>query len=276
MKFGFVQTIKSVREAGELARMAEDAGWDGFFCPEAVWHVDPWISLTAAAMCTRTICLGTMICQLPRHRPWKLASESATLDNLSGGRVILAVGVGVPYYGYQSFKDETLDKRVRGELMDEGIDLLTLLYLGKPFKFEGKHYHVDLTVMDEQYYPPPPVQRPRIPIWVVGVWPRRKSMQRVLRCDGVLINKMDPDGKMVEYTPADLAQVKAYVEANRALTTAFDFIADGKTTGLDRAQEVEKLAPWVEAGATWWIEAAYGEPEESVLARLRQGPPRIN
>jgi hypothetical protein len=276
VKFGFVDTtFGGARASADIAREAEQAGWDGFFVGEAVWHYDPWISLTAAAMCTSRIRLGTLVVQMPRHTPWKLSSEIASLDNLSNGRLILGVGPGVYYYGYGSFKDEITDKKIRGELMDEGVDLLTLLQLGKPFKYEGAHFHVDQTGMEEKYSPARPVQKPRVPIWMVGAWPRMKSMRRVLKCDGLLPNKMDPEGKLVDVQPEDLRQMKEYIQANRALDTPFDLIAEGQTHGLDENEIATKLRPWMEAGATWWIETPYGLPEEQAIARMRQGPPRL-
>jgi hypothetical protein len=276
MKFGYVQTFGGARAAADIAHEAEQAGWDGFFVGEAVWHNDPWISLTAAAMCTSRIRLGTLVVQMPRHTPWKLASETASLDNLSNGRVILGVGPGVYYYGYESFKDEITDKKIRGELMDEGVDLLTLLHLGKPFKYEGAHFHVDLHMVGkEEYFPARPVQQPRVPIWMVGMWPRMKSMRRVLKCDGLLPEKMDSDGKPVEVQPEDVRQMKAYILANRTLDTPFDLIAQGQTHGMEDAQVADKIGPWAEAGATWWIEAPYGLSGEQAQARLRQGPPRL-
>ncbi|RPI21584.1 MAG: LLM class flavin-dependent oxidoreductase, partial [Chloroflexota bacterium] len=201
MKYGFILPSGDARTAANLAREAELSGWDGFFLMEACWHIDAWVSLAAAAMCTDTIRLGTMLSPLSRMRPWKLASETATLDNLSNGRVILSVGTGALWMGYQPFLDEVRDTQVRAELLDEGIDVLNLLYEGKPARYDGKHYHVDLSALDPQYYPPPPVQKPRIPIWVVGVWPRMKSMRRVLKCDGLLPNKINPDGQFGQYTP---------------------------------------------------------------------------
>jgi hypothetical protein len=275
IKYGFVLPDGDARAVSELARQAEQAGWDGVFVPEPVWHIDAWIKLTAAAMTTSRIRLGTLLSPLPRMRPWKVAAETATLDNLSGGRVILSVGVGWLYYGYQSFKDEVTDIKTRAELLDEGIDLLTLLYRGKPFKFEGKHYHVDLTATDPGYFPPPPVQQPRIPLWVVGVWPRKKSMRRVLRCDGLIPTCLGPDGQFRQLLPADLAEMKAYVDANRTLTTPFDYIIEGNTVELSSAETTDKIGPWVEAGATWWIETLYDVPEDKRLARLHQGPPRL-
>jgi len=94
MKFGFVLPYGDARTAADLAQAAEGAGWDGFFVWEPVWGNDAWVGLAAAAMVTHRIRLGTMLTPLSRMRPWKLASETATLDNLSGGRVILSVGLG--------------------------------------------------------------------------------------------------------------------------------------------------------------------------------------
>ena len=277
MKFGFASPIlDSARVVSQLAREAEQAGWDGFFLGEAVWHIDVWVCLTAAAMTTERIKLGTMITPLPRMRPWKLAAETATLDNLSGGRVILSLGMGIWYYGYQSFLDETTDKRERAELMDEGLDILTQLYQGEPFKHEGQHYHIDLTQTHPQYYPPKPVQQPRIPIWMVGVWPKMKSMRRVLRCDGLIPEKQPAEGQPSEITPQEMAEMKAYVDANRALPTSFDMVMQGPTLmGMSAAQAQDYLCPYEEAGANWWMDAPYDKEREDILKYLRQGPPKI-
>jgi len=133
---------------------------------------------------------------------------------------------------------------------------------------------VKLTLVDEMHYPPPPVQRPRIPLWAVGVWPRNKSMARILKCDGLLPAKIDPDGKLIEVKPADLCEMKAYVDANRTLTTPFDFVIEGKTVGLSPAQAQDKLQPGspprhlVDRGP---VEMS----QEEVVARIKQGPPQL-
>src|SRR5512137_1911371 len=100
MRYGFVLPKGDARTAAGLAREAEQAGWDGFFVWEPVWGIDAWVALTAAAMQTQKIRLGTMLTPISRMRPWKLASETATLDNLSGGRVILSVGLGATDTGF--------------------------------------------------------------------------------------------------------------------------------------------------------------------------------
>src|SRR6476660_5624663 len=103
MRYGFVLPSGDAADAADLAAEAEAAGWDGFFVWEPVWGVDAWVSLTAAAMLTDKIRLGTMITPVSRMRPWKLASETATLDRLSNGRLILSVGLGAIDTGFIQF-----------------------------------------------------------------------------------------------------------------------------------------------------------------------------
>ncbi len=270
MKYGFVLPFGDARIAADLAYDAEGAGWDGFFVWEPVWGIDAWISLAAAAMRTEKIRLGTMLTPVSRMRPWKLASETVTLDLLSHGRTILSVGLGALDTGFEAFGEET-DRATRAELLDEGLDILAGLWKGQPFSYDGKHYRIRPT----DFSPPPsPVQQPRIPVWVVGAWPRPKSMQRVLRWDGLL-----PYMPGQELTPASVREMKDYVDANRQLSTSFDIVVEGMTPGDNLKKAVSIVQPWIEAGATWWIEAMWGQPgQEQTLDNIRdrvlQGPPR--
>ncbi len=271
MKFGFVMPSGDARAAADLAGLAEDAGWDGFFVWEPVWGIDAWVCLAAAAMVTRRIRLGTMITPLSRMRPWKLASETVTLDHLSGGRVTLSVGLGAPDTGFAEFGEVT-DRKTRAELLDEGLEILTGLWKGQPFSYEGRHYRVKPAGF---YPPPPPVQQPRIPIWVVGAWPREKSMRRVVRYDGLLPSTIGADGKVRQASPLEVREMAAYVAARRTLEMPFDIVVEGVTPGDDPARARVLLAPWEEAGATWWIEAHWEDnAPEKLRARLEQGPPR--
>lgn len=276
MRFGFVLPSGDARTAADFAHDAEQAGWDGFFVWESVWGIDAWVSLTAAAMRTERIRLGTMLTPISRMRPWKLASETVTLDNLSNGRVILAVGLGAPDTGFAAFGEVT-DRKTRAELLDEGLDILTGLWQGQPFNYSGKHYTITETTFSP---PPPPVQQPRIPIWVVGAWPRQKSMRRVLRYDGLLPSVLDDNGQARQADPDDIRAMAAYITANRAGTTPFDIIVEGETPGDDPASAAATVQPWAAAGATWWLEtrwnlvdAANGQAQ--VRERIQQGPPRI-
>ena len=271
MKYGFILPRGDARTVADFAYAAEKAGWDGFFVWEPVWGIDAWVSLTAAAMRTERIRLGTMLSPISRMRPWKLASETATLDNLSNGRVILSVGLGAIDNGFEEFGEVT-DRKTRAELLDEGLDILTGLWKGQPFNYQGKHYKIRETKF---YVPPPPVQKPRIPIWAVGAWPRIKSMQRVLRCDGLLPAKMNEKGQFEEFTPEDIRSMKQWIDANRTETTPFDIVIEGSTPGDDPVKAVEKVKPWIDVGATWWLESRWEQPPmKQVEQRIIQGPPK--
>jgi hypothetical protein len=273
LKKGVALPYLGARGIARLAREAEDAGWDGVFVGDAIWCEDPLIGLAAAAVGTSRIRLGTMVIPAPLRKPWKLASESVALDRLSGGRLTLGLGAGAVWMGWHAFPDEATDKRIRAGMLDETIDILDLLYRRKPFDYDGNYYHLKLTELDEQYYPPPPIQQPRIPLWVVGIWPRRKSMQRILKCDGLLTQKMNAVGQLEEVNPTDILAMKAYIDEHRTLTTPFDIVVEGKAGDLASTQAQEKLAVWSEAGATWWIEGLWEHSEEQASRRIQQGPP---
>lgn len=279
MKYGFVFPRGDARLAADFAREAEQAGWDGFFVWEPIWGVDAWMSLAAAAMQTRRIRLGTMVTPPSRRRPWKLAGEAATLDQLSNGRAILSVGLGAIDTGFAEFGEVT-ERKTRAELLDESLDIITGLWRGQPFAYAGKHY----TIQPKDFYPPPPpVQQPRIPIWVVAAWGSDKSMARALRYDGILPTKIDAAGKHVPVTPEDVRGIAEYAAAKRAPgLPALDIIVEGVIEANDPAAIAGKVRPMAEAGATWWIEAMWSAIDDmatprgqaAVLDRLRLGPPR--
>jgi hypothetical protein len=272
MKYGFVLPAGDARTAANVAYAAEQAGWDGFFVWEPVWGIDAWVALAAAAMQTERIRLGTLLTPLSRMRPWKLASETVTLDHLSNGRVILSVGLGAVDTGFAAFGEVT-DRKTRAELLDEGLAILTGLWRGQPFNYNGKHYSIKETNFSP---PPPPVQQPRIPIWVVGAWPRLKSMRRVVRYDGLLPMMLDEDGTARAPTPDDIRVMKAFVEAHRTETTPFDIILEGETPGDHHEQAGAIIRRWADAGVTWWIEALWSAADlERVRTRVQQGPPGL-
>jgi hypothetical protein len=275
MKFGAALPYGSARAAADLAHIAEESGWDGIFLGDAIWLEDPMVCLAAAAMTTRRIRLGTMVVPAPLRRPWKLASEAVALDHLSNGRFTLGIGAGAVWMGWQAFPDEPTDTKTRASLLDETIDILSLLFECKQLDYNGQHYHLKLTKLDEMHYPPKPIQQPRVPLWVPGIWPRKKSMKRILRCDGLLPQKMNSEGELQAFTPTDLGEMKAFIDANRTLTTPFDYIIEGNTEELDPQQVKEVLREWSDAGATWWIEGLWGATQTQAATRLEQGPPII-
>ncbi len=270
MKFGLALPYNQSGNVPQWAKLAEAAGWDGCFLGDAIWCEDPMMILAATAMTTSRIRLGTLIVPAPLRRPWKLASESLALDRLSNGRFTLGLGAGAVWMGWQGFPDEVTDTKARAQMLDETIDILSILNQSKQVDYEGQHHQLKLSLVDEMHYPPKTIQQPRVPIWVPGLWPREKSMQRVLKCDGLLAEKLNPDGQPEEVTPADVREMKAYIDDNRTLTTPFDIVIIGKTEGMDEAERQNILLSWREAGATWWIEDFFNASEEMVWGYLRQ------
>jgi alkanesulfonate monooxygenase SsuD/methylene tetrahydromethanopterin reductase-like flavin-dependent oxidoreductase (luciferase family) len=269
MNFGVVLPGGSAVEQLELAMLAEEAGWDGVFVWEAAYGVDAWSLLAAIAVKTTRVRIGTDLTPLPWRRPWKLASQVATVDQLSGGRAVLTVGLGaladdLPLTG------EVSDLRARAERLDEGIDLVRALWNGDT-TYDGKLFAYDGTGARHLSAAVRPVQE-RIPIWVVGLWPRPKSMARVLRCDGIVPQYAD------EPSPFQAHEIVEWLAQHDA--SHLDVIAEGETSSVDHEQARSLVTPWDEAGCTWWLETRWGSPErdservEEVRERLKAGPPR--
>jgi alkanesulfonate monooxygenase SsuD/methylene tetrahydromethanopterin reductase-like flavin-dependent oxidoreductase (luciferase family) len=279
----------------DLAVDAEAAGWDGFFLWDSVFSpawdegmqaigrddkramADPWVMLGAIAARTERIILGTMVTPPARRRPWKLARETVTLDQLSGGRVILPVGLGSPDDGGFQNVGEAPERRVRAERLDESLAILEGLWSGDPFAFEGRHYRIE-----EMTFLPRPVQQPRIPIWVVGAWRAPRSLDRTLRYDGILPQARNDEGTFGRaLTTEEIAELAAYVREHRdASAGPFDIVSGGRTLGDDPDADLALVREHAEAGATWWIEAIWEYLRETGLNDLRKrvhaGPPRID
>jgi alkanesulfonate monooxygenase SsuD/methylene tetrahydromethanopterin reductase-like flavin-dependent oxidoreductase (luciferase family) len=278
MHYGFIIPGGDPHTIVELAAEAEAAGWDGVFYWDAIYiesagpTYDPWVVLAAIAMRTECVRIGAIITPLARRRPWKVARETVSLDHLSHGRLILPVGLGTLDDGGFTKVGEPTDRKTRAALLDESLAIITGLWSGQSFSFSGQHYR-----LDEMTFLPPPVQMPRIPIWVVGAWPREHSMRRALRYDGLLPNYLPTDGSSTELTPDVIHAMRVYVDERRTLTSPFDIVCEGETPGEDLAKAAGIVRPFAEAGATWWVEAMWSAMHDlpRVRARIRQGPPRI-
>jgi alkanesulfonate monooxygenase SsuD/methylene tetrahydromethanopterin reductase-like flavin-dependent oxidoreductase (luciferase family) len=276
MQFGLdVSTAGSYadpRVLADLAVEAEAAGWDGFFLWDAVFAqppslpmADPWIALAAAATRTSRIRLGALVTPLARRRPWQVARETVSLDHLSNGRLIFGVGLGYQARDFEAFGEEG-DARRRGDKLDEALAVLTGLWTGRRFRFQGSYFQV----RDVRFLPRP-VQRPRIPIWVAGYWPNLRPFRRAARYDGLLPGKVPGQNP----TPDELKEMLAFVRAHRTRRGRFDVGIYGFTPA-DPARAAKVVRPWIEAGVTWWREGIgdWLGSLQKVRARIRAGPPR--
>jgi len=260
----------------QLALESEKAGWDGFFIWDHLTHphylnkpfADPWILLTAAALATNKIRLGTMVTPISRRRPWKLEKETVTLDHLSEGRLILGVGLGTHSVEFSNLGDEGNPKR-RGEQLDEGLEILNGLWSGDEYEFHGKHYSIQPT-----RFLPRSFQEPRIPVWVAGIWPNKHPLERAAHWDGYFPLGGIRDDRFLK--PEIFLQIRKSIEEKRENKQPFDLIASGYTSGLEKPGENSYVKKYEDAGATWWIEALDPWCITSFQARqrIRQGPPK--
>lgn len=261
MRFGI--SIPNMGDAGrivEIAAAADRNGWDGVFVWDHLHFLrqldvevhDPWVLLGAMAARTDRVRLGTMVTPLARRRPWKWAKEVTTLDHLSGGRAVAAVGLGEPARDeFELFGDEG-DLHVRAAMLDEGLDLAARLWSGEPVEHHGTHFDVDARLL------PRPVQAPRPPVWVAGKWPNPKPMARARRWDAYV--PISQDGEPI--TPEVVAEITAALDAPEG----FDLVVT--------AFEDASLAAYEAAGASWlvvsrWPDGGYLDE----LAAVASAPP---
>ncbi|MBP0462091.1 LLM class flavin-dependent oxidoreductase [Streptomyces montanisoli] len=272
------------RTVASLAVTAEEAGWDGLFVWDHVVHTkkerrafgDPWMLLTAAALATSRIALGTLVTPVPRRRPEQLARQVATLDGLSGGRVVFGAGLGGPIDDeYGSFGEPT-DPVVLAERLDEGLGLLARYWTGEPVTHHGRHFHADDVALL-----PATVRRPRPPVWIAGYWPKRRPMRRAARWDGAV--PLFESARHGHCPPVDeVRDMAGYVREQRREQGAgdgpFEFVVGGASPA-DPGRARDLVGPLADAGATWWDERRPHDDGvdrlEPVLRRVEQRPPSL-
>jgi alkanesulfonate monooxygenase SsuD/methylene tetrahydromethanopterin reductase-like flavin-dependent oxidoreductase (luciferase family) len=262
----------------DLAVAGEESGWDGFFLWDHLlysdprWQVaDPTVVISAVAERTTRVRFGVMVTVLARRHVAKVARESVTLDRLSGGRLIFGAGLGSLPAEFTAF-GEPGGARERAARLDESLHLLNELWSGKAVTFAGEHVTAtDVTML------PAPVQQPRIPVWCAGRWPNRAPFRRAARWDGVMPTHTEY-GLGQTMPPDDLREVLRFTRAHRTAQGPFDVALEGRTDGSAADRGALRVAPYAEAGLTWWIEALgwwRGSPADA-MTRVRQGPPRLS
>jgi hypothetical protein len=293
MKFGFISSFGTIDQHIALARESEEHGWDGFFTWDAIsldgeWAMpvyDPFAVLAAAATVTERITLGAMVFAVPRHRPWELAQRALTVDRLSGGRLVLPVGVGVADdRGFTSAPGQATGLKERAALLDETLAWLEQSWSGEDFEFHGEHISTG-----PFRFPERPVNG-RIPVWPVGVWdaerPPAKNLKRTLRWDGIVPQLR---GTADDLTTEHITGLVDWLTAHRSDETEgngtegargdrpFEVILQGKLSP-DPAEAAEQARVMADAGVTWWIDSWWDPATvtpELLLETVRQGPPAI-
>jgi probable F420-dependent oxidoreductase len=199
MKFG-IHLPHIGRKAGpdsirRAAIQAEQLGFDDVWVSEHIivpkdggyppspnfW--DPVLTLTWAAAVTSKVRLGTSVLVLPLRHPLPLAKELATLQNLSGGRLILGAGVG---WLEAEFDALGVPFRERGRRMDEGIAMMRAVWTQDPVSFDSKWIPAKIEAMRTQPQPVVP-----IPIWIGGS--SDAAINRALRLDGWHGSRVSPE-----------------------------------------------------------------------------------
>jgi alkanesulfonate monooxygenase SsuD/methylene tetrahydromethanopterin reductase-like flavin-dependent oxidoreductase (luciferase family) len=259
----------------ELAERAEAAGWEGVFLEDYVVFqgdptaptCDPWIALAGMALRTERVVLGTAVTPLARRRPWIVARQAAAIDQLSAGRMVLGAGLGDvgDHVGrdasFTHFGEEA-DARRRAGMLDEALEIVAGLWTGEPFSYRGEHFTVD-----EVSFVPPPVQRPRIPIWIGGGYPNPGPTRRAARWDGSLLYGVPEH----DLSPED---VRAIREA--ASDRPYDIVVGGRARQEDWEAERERLRAIGSAGATWWAEYVPADSRDAMRSAVDRGPLRID
>ena len=235
------------RVVADIAATAEARGYDGVFVWDHLFYsppvrdvADPWITLTAVALATERVRLGPMITPLARRRPATVVKQTATLDRVSNGRLVVGVGLGSEKHGEFAAIGEDDDPRTRAGALDRGLDFIERAWRGEPVA--GGHALL-----------PTPVQRPRPPVWVGCSWPNRAPLRRAQRWDGVF--------------PVDVPSPDDLHEYVAGLGVA-DVVVHGAAS--------TDPAPWLAAGATWWLTtfSPYEVTVDAVRAAVGSGPPR--
>ncbi|MFY9913321.1 MAG: LLM class flavin-dependent oxidoreductase [Nocardioidaceae bacterium] len=269
-------------QIAELAVRAERAGWDGVFCEDylrfpgdgdPVDTYDVWITLALIAAATSRVTLGPMVAALPRRRPWTVASQAVTVDHLSGGRLVLGVGIGDTEPTNFSTFGETGDLRRRAAMLDESLDVITRLWSGAPVTFAGEHYE-----LTDALLAPRPVQSLRIPIWVGGTLSRPRPRRRALKWDGACLYRIPQQDGWQDVTPDDVRSLRADVADRPGGGDGYVVAVGGRERASDSAglrDDRAYVRALADAGVDWWHE--YVPPRltfDEACRRIDSGPLR--
>jgi probable F420-dependent oxidoreductase len=187
-RFGVITSVPSPREAREIARLAEDLGFDSIWVGDHVAFpvpiLDPLLQLALIAASSERLQLGTAVYLLPLRHPVPVAKQVGTLDLLCGGRLVFGVGLGGEFP--LEFEACGVPVRERGARLSEAIPLLRALWSGDEVDGPGRFFRFRRVRLA-----PPPAQLGGPPIWCGGRAPA--ALERIGRlADGWIAYAVDP------------------------------------------------------------------------------------
>ncbi|MBP2366562.1 LLM class flavin-dependent oxidoreductase [Pseudonocardia parietis] len=215
-----------LRDAPALAAAAEEAGFDSFWVSEHHGIPDgylpsPLVLLAALAGATSRIRLGTGLLIAPLHHPLRIAEDAAVVDRLSGGRLILGLGLGYAEHEYRAFG---VDGAGRGDRLEALVPMLRRAWTGEPFSAP------ELGLHDVRVTPPP---AGRIPVWLGGYAAR--AVARAGRvADGHLVGRGEPG--VIDDASAHLGPVRDPAEPGFARAVIVTVALDAPGGGAESAR----------------------------------------
>lgn len=256
--------VRTMAEVVDFAVAAEEAGWDGVFVSDSITDgcTDPWVTLGAIAARTEQVSLGTWITAPATYTPWRLALATASLDQLSAGRLLLGVGLGVGK-DFGRFGDATTP-RERARRYDEALEVMVLLWSGESVTFDGEFFQLDDVTL-----PVVPKQQPRVPIVIAGWWPNQRPFERAARWDGTMPNwpamlegEVGPEGQTSTGTVE--GELRELMDFYRSVADDLGEVVIPRQKRDD--PRFDALAE--EVGATWLLTSYRMDLDE-----VRAGPP---
>lgn len=263
------------RAVVRLATTAEAAGWDGLSTWDNVGNAmsapvgDPFVTLAAVAERTSGLRLILSALVLPRRRPHLVAQACGTLDRLSGGRLVIGAAIGGDPPEFEAF-GEDVDLATRADRLDESLELVDRYLRGETVDHDGPAFTVRGAKVG-----PPPLQRPRPPIWVGAG--RRRALRRAARWDGwIAVGIGDMESVSMSMSPDDVRRSLDVIDAEREADGRAGEPFEVALLGYSDPEIPWTPADYARAGVTWWLESFHlaREPFDALLARARAGPPR--
>ncbi|MDH2904389.1 MAG: LLM class flavin-dependent oxidoreductase [Actinomycetota bacterium] len=263
--------LADVERMADLAVLAEETGWDGFFVWDHLRYsapvrdiLDPYVCLAVMAARTSRITLGPMITPLIRRRPQVVARQAVTLDRLSHGRIVMGFGIGDDYPGSElACFGELTDARERGRALNEGITVFQGLASGDEVDFTGEFF-----AAKEVAFHPTPYRPTGIPLWLAGRWPNRAPIRRAAQHEGMMVIQMTE--------PEQMDELKSQLIAAGADLEHFDIVVWGQRDENMVYRKDERYAEWSEAGVTWFLTGPgpFDLDFDEVRTYVAAGPPQ--